>query len=101
MSARPNELLEELTRREYAAGFVTAIESETIPKGLSEDVIRLISKKKDEPEFLLEWRLRAYRHWLTMKEPTWAMVHYPAIDYQDIAYYSAPKTNADRPQSLD
>jgi Fe-S cluster assembly protein SufB len=101
MSARPNELLEELTRREYAAGFVTPIESETIPKGLSEDVIRLISKKKDEPEFLLEWRLRAYRHWLTMKEPTWAKVHYPAIDYQDIAYYSAPKTNADRPKTLD
>ena len=68
--------------------------------GLDEDVIRLISAKKNEPEFMLEWRLKAYRHWLTMKEPTWANVHYPPIDYQDIIYYSAPKT-PEKPKSLD
>jgi Fe-S cluster assembly protein SufB len=91
----------ELTDREYKAGFVTDIEAETIPAGLSEDVIRLISEKKNEPEWLLEWRLKAYRHWLTMKEPTWQNVHYPAIDYQSIVYYSAPKTKKDAPKSLD
>jgi Fe-S cluster assembly protein SufB len=101
MSANPNPLLEDITSREYLHGFVTDIESESIPKGLSEDVVRLISKKKNEPEWLTDWRLRAYRHWLTMKEPTWAKVSYPAIDYQDVIYYSAPKTNADRPKSLD
>jgi Fe-S cluster assembly protein SufB len=90
----------ELTEREYRAGFVTDIESETIPAGLSEDVIRLISSKKNEPEWMLAWRLKAYRHWLTMKEPTWQNVHYPPIDYQSIAYYSAPKTKTDGPKSL-
>ncbi|HEY8209081.1 MAG TPA: Fe-S cluster assembly protein SufB [Myxococcaceae bacterium] len=85
------QTFEQLTRKEYEAGFVTDVESEQIPRGLSEDVIRLISRKKDEPEFMLEWRLRAYRHWLTMKEPTWQSVKYPPIDYQDIIYYSAPK----------
>jgi Fe-S cluster assembly protein SufB len=93
--------VEALANREYKAGFVTDIESETIPAGLSEDVIRLISKKKNEPEFLLEWRLKAYRHWLTMTEPTWANVHYPKIDYQAIVYYSAPKQKKDGPKSLD
>ncbi len=73
----------------------------SIPRGLNEDVIRLISAKKQEPEWLLEWRLKAYRHWLTMKEPTWANVHYPTIDYQDIIYYSAPKAKKDGPKSLD
>jgi Fe-S cluster assembly protein SufB len=101
MSSSQNILLDDLTSREYLHGFVTAIDSETIPKGLSEDVVRLISNKKNEPEWLLAWRLRAYRHWLTMKEPHWAKVTYPAIDYQDVIYYSAPKTNADRPKSLE
>jgi len=91
----------ELTEREYKAGFVTDIESETIPVGLSEDVIRIISAKKNEPEWMLAWRLKAYRHWLTMKEPTWQNVHYPPIDYQSIAYYSAPKTRKDGPKSLE
>jgi Fe-S cluster assembly protein SufB len=85
------QTFEQLTRKEYEAGFVTDVESEQIPRGLSEDVVRLISRKKDEPEFMLEWRLRAFRHWLTMKEPAWAAVKYPPIDYQDIIYYSAPK----------
>jgi Fe-S cluster assembly protein SufB len=83
-----------LTEREYEHGFVTAVEEDAVPRGLSEDTIRLISAKKDEPEFMLEWRLRAFRHWLTMKEPNWQNVHYPPIDYQDIIYYSAPKKKA-------
>ncbi len=91
----------ELTEREYKAGFVTDIESETIPAGLSEDVVRLISAKKNEPVWMLEWRLKAYRHWLTMKEPTWQNVHYPPIDYQAAVYYSAPKARKDAPKSLD
>ncbi len=84
-------VLEEFASREYEYGFVSDIESETIPKGLNEDVVRLISHKKGEPEWLLEWRLKAYRHWLTMTEPNWHNVHYPPIDYQDTIYYSAPK----------
>ncbi len=83
--------IETLANREYKYGFVTDIESETIPRGLSEDIVRTISAKKNEPEWLLEWRLKAYRHWLTMTEPEWANVNYPKIDYQDIIYYSAPK----------
>jgi Fe-S cluster assembly protein SufB len=83
--------IEELTNQEYKYGFVTDIEADSLPMGLNEDIIRQLSKKKDEPEFLLEWRLKAYRHWLTMKEPHWANVKYPEIDYQDIVYYSAPK----------
>ena len=93
--------LERLLTRDYVAGFVTDIESDTVPPGLNEDVIRLISAKKEEPEFLLEWRLAAYRHWLTMTEPRWASVHYPPIDYQAISYYSAPKSRDDAPKSLD
>ena len=89
-----------LTEREYKYGFVTNIDADTIPCGLSEEVIRTISAKKEEPEFMLEWRLKAYRHWLTMKEPEWANIHYPPIDYQAIVYYSAPKTK-DGPKSLD
>ncbi len=84
--------VEELERYKY--GFVTDIESDTAPKGLSEDTIRFISAKKDEPAWLLEWRLKAYRHWLTMPEPEWANVDFPALDYQDAHYYSAPKQNA-------
>ena len=83
--------IEELANREYQYGFVTDVEAETVPKGLDEGVVRLISEKKREPAWLLEWRLKAYRTWLTMTEPTWQNVRYPAIDYQDIIYYSAPK----------
>jgi len=95
--------LHELVDKEYAYGFVTDIEQDTISKGLDENVVRIISEKKDEPGWLLEWRLKAYRHWLTMTEPTWARVHYPKIDYQDIRYYSAPKQldDQDKPKSLD
>ncbi|MCM2255532.1 MAG: Fe-S cluster assembly protein SufB [Vicinamibacteria bacterium] len=93
--------LQELAAREYQAGFVTDIDSETVPPGLSEDVIRLISAKKGEPEWMLEWRLSAYRHWLQMKEPTWPNVHYPKIDYQAISYYAAPKSTKEGPKSLD
>src|SRR5215213_9823731 len=85
------ETIEQLATREYKYGFVTDVESESIPKGLSEDFVRLISQKKGEPEWLLEWRLKAYRLWLTMKEPTWQNVKYDPINYQDIVYYSAPK----------
>jgi Fe-S cluster assembly protein SufB len=91
--------VEELASREYKYGFVTDIESDAVAAGLSEDVIRLISAKKGEPPFLLAWRLEAYRHWLTMKEPTWANVHYPPIDYQAMVYYSAPKSQS-RPKSI-
>ena len=84
---------------EYRWGFVTDIEQEVVPKGLSEAVIRLISAKKNEPDFMLEWRLQAYRHWLTLTEPTWSSVHYPAIDYQAIHYYAAPKTGS-QPKDL-
>jgi len=94
------QTIETLANKEYKYGFVTDIEADAVPKGLSEDVIRTISSKKGEPEWLLEWRLKAYRHWLTMKEPTWPNVHYPKIDYQDMVYYSAPKQQA-RPKSLD
>jgi len=95
-----NQTLKELTNQEYKYGFVTEIETDVIPRGLNEDVIRLISQKKNEPEFMLEWRLKAYRHWLTMKEPTWQNVHYPPIDYQGLFYYSAPKQKT-KPKSLD
>src|SRR6266540_2232947 len=93
--------LDDITKAEYKAGFVTDIEADTIPAGLNEDVIRLISAKKNEPPFLLEWRLKAYRHWLTMTEPTWPNVHYPPIDYQAAVYYSAPKQKKGGPQSLE
>src|SRR3546814_2494706 len=85
----------------YKYGFVTDIEAETAPKGLNEDIVRFISAKKAEPEWLLEWRLKAYRHWLTMPEPTWQKVKLPAIDYQHVYYYSAPTSPADGPQRLD
>ena len=95
------KVIEELASKEYKYGFVTEIETESIPPGLNEDTIRLISSKKNEPEFMLEWRLKAYRHWLTMKEPSWQNVKYTPIDYQDIVYYSAPKSTGDGPKSLD
>ncbi len=87
--------------QEYAAGFETQLETDTVPKGLSEDVIRTISARKGEPEWLLDWRLEAYRHWLTMTPPTWAAVQFPPVDFQDIVYYSAPKSKKDGPKSLD
>jgi Fe-S cluster assembly protein SufB len=97
--------LEALANREYKWGFVSDIEADALPPGLTEDVVRAISAKKKEPEFMLEWRLRAYRHWLKMErsagEPKWANVTYPPIDYQQIVYYSAPKRTSDGPASLD
>ncbi|MDT3677374.1 MAG: Fe-S cluster assembly protein SufB [Burkholderiaceae bacterium] len=87
--------------REYSAGFVTEIETDTIPKGLSEQTIHLISERKGEPAFMLEWRLKAYRRWLTMRDPDWAKVSYPPVDFQDIVYYAAPKQKTDGPKSLD
>ncbi len=100
MSAVQKEL-SELTSREYQYGFVTDIETDAAPRGLNEDVIRLISSKKNEPQWLLDWRLRAYRHWLTIKEPHWQNAHYGPIDYQDIIYYAAPKPKTAGPKSLD
>ncbi len=99
MATETNQI-EDLANREYKYGFVTDIEADAAPRGLSEDIIRLISAKKGEPAWLLEWRLKAYRHWLTMQEPKWPNVTYPPINYQDIIYYSAPKQKA-RPKSLD
>ncbi|HSC06531.1 MAG TPA: Fe-S cluster assembly protein SufB [Steroidobacteraceae bacterium] len=93
--------LEALVGQKYRHGFVTDIEADTVPPGLDEDVIRLISRKKGEPAFLLEWRLKAFRHWLTMREPHWARVNYGPIDYQAISYYSAPRSNTDGPKSLE
>src|SRR5438105_2252215 len=99
MSTETNTI-EQLATKEYKYGFITDIEAESVPKGLNEEIIRTISAKKHEPEWLLEWRLKAYRHWLTMKEPTWANVKYGPIDYQGIIYYSAPKQKKS-PKSLD
>ncbi|MCZ4281953.1 Fe-S cluster assembly protein SufB [Kiloniella laminariae] len=95
------EQVKSLEMEKYKYGFVTDIESDKAPKGLSEDTVRFISAKKNEPEWLLEWRLKAYRHWLTMPEPTWGKLQHAPIDYQDSYYYAAPKSNEDRPQSLD
>jgi Fe-S cluster assembly protein SufB len=94
------QTIEQLAKQDYKFGFVTDVEQESLPPGLNEDVVRAISEKKEEPEWMLEWRLRAYRHWLKMVEPTWANIHYPPIDYQSIVYYAAPKANAN-PKSLD
>ncbi len=100
MSAVQKEL-SELTSREYQYGFVTDLDTDVVPRGLSEDVVRLISSKKNEPQWLLDWRLQAYRHLLTIKEPRWQNAYYDPIDYQDIIYYSAPKLKTDGPKSLD
>src|SRR5579872_703049 len=90
-----NTTIQDLTNQEYKWGFVTSLEEDKIPKGLNEDVVRLISAKKGEPEFMLDWRLKAYRHWDSLEkshaEPKWANVKFPPIDYQEITYYSAPK----------
>ncbi len=96
-----SEQIDNLIQKEYAAGFVTEIESDTLPPGLDEDVIRFISGRKNEPEWMLAWRLEAYRAWLKMVEPKWAHVSYPDIDFNAISYFSAPKSAADRPKSLD
>ncbi len=96
-----SEEIEQYIKTEYEAGFVTDIDAETLPPGLNEDVVRFISNKKGEPEWLLEWRLKAFRAWQEMEEPEWAHVHYPEIDFQAISYFSAPKSMEDKPQSLD
>ena len=93
--------LDKLIRSDYAAGFVSAVESDTLPPGLNEDVIRFISGKKGEPEWLLEWRLAAYRKWQEMPLPTWAHLDHPPVDFDEVSYYSAPKSMEDRPKSLD
>lgn len=95
-----DEILDKLTTSDYKYGFTTNIETETAPIGLNEDTVRFISAKKEEPQWMLDWRLKAYRHWLEMKEPKWAHVKYPKIDYQDIHYYAAPKKKKG-PKSLD
>ena len=100
MSTNQKEL-ESLVNRRYEHGFITDIAADSLPPGLDEDVVRAISARKGEPAFMLEWRLKAFRHWQTMLEPEWAHVNYPPINYQDISYFSAPKSDKDRPQSLD
>jgi Fe-S cluster assembly protein SufB len=92
--------LDELIGGEYRHGFYTTLETDTVARGLNEEIIRMISARKNEPEFMLEWRLKAFRHWLTMSEPQWANIHHPLIDYQNISYYSAPKSEKDGPRSL-
>ncbi|MBU6427816.1 MAG: Fe-S cluster assembly protein SufB, partial [Cyanobacteria bacterium REEB65] len=95
-----SQTLDALTSQDYRYGFVTEIEADAVPPGLDEDVVRRISAKKNEPEWLLQWRLKALRHWQTMPEPQWQNVHYPPIDYQAIVYYSAPKAKKQL-QSMD
>jgi Fe-S cluster assembly protein SufB len=95
-----SEQIKKTTQEEYKFGFVTDVEADSAPPGLNEDIVRFISKKKNEPPFLLEWRLKAFRQWIKMKEPSWPNVHYPPIDYQSIIYYSAPKSKANAPKSL-
>ena len=101
MESNPKEnIIEEVTNKDYEFGFVTDIETDFVPKGLNEDIIRLISKKKEEPDWLLEFRLKAFRHWLTLKQPNWGHLDLPEIDYQDIIYYAAPRKRQEK-QSLD
>ena len=99
--ATETDNLELLVNRRYKHGFVTDIATDSLPPGLDEDTVRAISARKGEPEFMLEWRLRAYRQWREMREPSWAHVHYPPIDFEAISYYAAPRSDADRPKSLD
>jgi Fe-S cluster assembly protein SufB len=99
--ANENNILDDITTQDYKYGFVTDIEQEFAPKGLNEDTVRFISKKKEEPEFMLNWRLKAYNYWLTMKEPKWPNLHYQPIDYQDAYYFAAPKNSDNKPKSLD
>src|SRR5437762_2288084 len=95
------ETIEGLVQKEYKYGFYTDVETDSAPPGLNEDIIRFISTKKNEPEWMTEWRLKAYRHWTTMTVPAWPKVHYPPVNFQDITYYSAPKQKGDGPKSLD
>src|SRR4051812_7335583 len=99
MKPNSNSAIKELASQDYKYGFVSDIEAETIAKGLSEDVIRLISAKKGEPEFLLEWRLSAYRAWLKMKEPKWQNVNYPQIDFQDVIYIRRRNPRLKKPRA--
>jgi Fe-S cluster assembly protein SufB len=99
--ATESDDIQNYVNQRYKHGFVTDIETEALPPGLNEDVIRAISARKGEPEFMLEWRLRAYHQWLEMREPEWAHVHYEPVDYNAISYFAAPKSDADRPKSLD
>ena len=101
MAEQEQQQIDDVLDSDYQAGFVTDIEADSLPPGLSEDTVREISRIKGEPEFLLEWRLQAFRHWLTLETPEWAHVNYPEINYQDISYYSAPKKKTDGPKSLD
>ena len=98
--ATESDDIQSFVNQRYKHGFVTDIETESLPPGLNEDVIRAISARKKEPEFMLEWRLRAYRQWLEMREPEWAHVDYEPIDYNEISYFAAPKSDDDRPKSL-
>jgi Fe-S cluster assembly protein SufB len=100
-SQNHSDQLDAVISKEYQHGFVTDIDADTLPPGLNEDVIRIISAKKKEPDFLLQWRLKAYEHWQTMKHPYWSSVHFPQVDFQAITYYSAPKLQKDGPKSLD
>ena len=99
--ATESENLESLVNRRYEHGFVTDIATESLPPGLDEDVVRAISARKNEPQWLLDWRLQAYRQWLEMREPEWAHLHYPKIEYNAISYFAAPISDEDRPKSLD
>ena len=98
--SKDNQVLEAFTSKEYEHGWTINIETDSAPKGLNEEIIRFISAKKNEPEWMLEWRLKAYRHWLKMEEPNWPNVKYPPINYQDIIYYSAPKQKV-QPKNLE
>ena len=95
------ETIEGLVKQEYKYGFYTDVETESAPPGLNEDIIRLISTKKKEPQWMTDWRLKAFRHWQTMTEPTWQFVKYPPVNFQDITYYSAPRQKTDGPRSLE
>ncbi len=99
--SKASETIDSFVNREYSYGFVTDVEQDSAPPGLNEDIIRFISKKKEEPDFMVDWRLRAYRYWRTLEVPTWAKVYFPPIDFQSIVYYSAPKQRGEGPQSLD
>ena len=101
LDAPVDDVLERNVAREYSAGFVTDVESDTLPPGLDEDVVRYISARKSEPEWLTEWRLEAYRYWRTQQPPEWAHVDFPPVDFEAISYFSAPRSQADRPKSLD
>ena len=96
-----NQELKDITGQEYKEGFVTEVEQEYVPKGLNEDIIRMISARKDEPQWLLDFRLDAFRKWQKMKAPTWGHLDLPPIDFQDIIYWAAPKRDADRPKEID